>query len=193
MGALLTFLKAITLRSCSSLVFPQTWTISTNANVSSTDSSSKTLSYEYIIWSHLHINFFTLQQWINSFDQKYSKPLPLTLVLRSCTSIGRWLSTTILKRVFLQFLLPRPPGDIASIAAAALDACNHKKHFALINNISADIYQLISECVDYDSSIAVLDAAYVRPTSKSIVNINSWHQNKGQDHQSMPSNKSSNT
>ena len=80
-----------------------------------------------------------------------------------------------MKRVFLQFLLPRPPGDVASIAAAAaaLDACNRKKHFALINNISADIYELISECIDYDSSIAVLDAAYVRPTSKSIVNINS--------------------
>ena len=59
------------------------------------------------------------------------------------------------------------PGDEASIAAAAtaIASRNRKIHFALINNISADIYELISECNDYQSSMAVLDAAYIRPTS----------------------------
>ena len=62
---------------------------------------------------------------------------------------------------------PGTPGDEESIAAAATAEAsrNRKMKFALINNISANIYELISECTDYNSSIAVLDAAYIRPTS----------------------------
>ena len=55
--------------------------------------------------------------------------------------------------------------DSMNAAATALASRNRKKRFALINNISANIYELISECDDYDSSIAVLDSAYIRPTS----------------------------
>ena len=36
---------------------------------------------------------------------------------------------------------------------------------ALINNVSADIYELISDCTTYTQSITTLDAAYIRPTS----------------------------
>ena len=42
---------------------------------------------------------------------------------------------------------------------------NQKKFFALVNNISAEVYELISETTNFDEAIAALDAAYIRPRS----------------------------
>ena len=54
--------------------------------------------------------------------------------------------------------------DVAATAAAQEAAKENKKH-GLINCISADIYELISECDDYESALAALDAIYIKPTS----------------------------
>lgn len=61
---------------------------------------------------------------------------------------------------------PGTEGDEPSMAVArAATAANAlKRHQALINNISATIYELISESDTYESAIATLDAAYIRPT-----------------------------
>ena len=57
------------------------------------------------------------------------------------------------------------PGNATSEAAYlnALTSNARKKKLALINNISANIYELISECIDYETAMATLDAAYIRP------------------------------
>ena len=62
---------------------------------------------------------------------------------------------------------PGTPGDEVSLRVEqeTIARNNRKKHRALINNISADIYELVSECTEYDSAIAVLDSTYIRPTN----------------------------
>ena len=51
-------------------------------------------------------------------------------------------------------------------AADNATAANERKRWhALINCVSASIYELISDCTTYASAIATLDAAYIRPTS----------------------------
>ena len=62
---------------------------------------------------------------------------------------------------------PGVDGDDTSLARAAAETTtrNRKLRSALINNISADIFELISDCTDYLSSIEALDKAYIRPTS----------------------------
>lgn len=60
---------------------------------------------------------------------------------------------------------PPVPGSDAAATAAAEAATERKKMFALFNNISADIYKLISECPNYNSAIQVLDATYIKPRS----------------------------
>ena len=59
------------------------------------------------------------------------------------------------------------PNDAAAVATAETNtrtAARNKK-FALINNISANIYDLIGDCDTYESAMDTLEAAYVRPTS----------------------------
>ena len=56
------------------------------------------------------------------------------------------------------------PDEVARATAAAETVARNKKH-ALINNVSADIYELISDCSTYEIAMATLEAAYVRPTS----------------------------
>ena len=65
---------------------------------------------------------------------------------------------------------PVPPvteDDPASAANAdtVRTSNERKKRHALINTVSATIYELISDCATYDQAITTLDAAYVRPTS----------------------------
>ena len=76
-------------------------------------------------------------------------------------TLENYIETTI------PVVTPGTPSDEASMAtaSAAVEANNRKKRFALINNISADIFDLISDCTDYDSAMQVLDSAYIRPTS----------------------------
>jgi len=46
------------------------------------------------------------------------------------------------------------------------EASARKRMYALFNNISAElIFELVSECNEYDSAIQVLDTAYIKPTS----------------------------
>ena len=54
--------------------------------------------------------------------------------------------------------------EVARATTAAANVARNKKH-ALINNVSADIYELISDCSTYETAMAALEAAYVRPTS----------------------------
>jgi len=51
--------------------------------------------------------------------------------------------------------------NVEEVAAAAA----RKRMYALFNNISADIFELVSECNEYDSAIQVLDTTYIKPTS----------------------------
>ena len=68
---------------------------------------------------------------------------------------------------YLDNTIPPPTvtaDDPAATARAAADV-QKKKRYGLFNNISADIYELDSECDTYDNAIAVLDAAYIKPTN----------------------------
>ena len=62
---------------------------------------------------------------------------------------------------------PGTPGDDASIAAAAAATATNerKKLSALINTVSANIYELISDCATYSDAMTVLNAAFIRPTN----------------------------
>ena len=40
---------------------------------------------------------------------------------------------------------------------------NHKKLFALINNISADVFDIVSDTDNFDAAIQALDNAYIKP------------------------------
>ena len=42
---------------------------------------------------------------------------------------------------------------------------NHKKFFALINNISADVFEIVSDTENFDVAIQALDNAYIKPTN----------------------------
>ena len=59
------------------------------------------------------------------------------------------------------------PGDADSLAAAtAARAANDlKKCQALVANVSPNIWELISECTSYTEAIAMLNAAFICPTS----------------------------
>ena len=58
-------------------------------------------------------------------------------------------------------------GDAISLAAAATARAENecKKLQALVNNVSSNIWELINDCESYVAAIAVLDAAFIRPTS----------------------------
>ena len=58
-------------------------------------------------------------------------------------------------------------GDAISLAAAATARVENerKKLQALVNNISSSIWELINDCEIYVAAIAILDAAFIRPTS----------------------------
>ena len=62
---------------------------------------------------------------------------------------------------------PGVQGDDASLetARAAREAAELKKLHALQNNISHEIFELIMDSEKYEDAIAILDAAYIRPTS----------------------------
>ena len=40
---------------------------------------------------------------------------------------------------------------------------NHKKLFALINNVSADVFDIVSDTDNFDTAIQALDNAYIKP------------------------------
>ena len=42
---------------------------------------------------------------------------------------------------------------------------NHRKFFALINNISADVFEIVSDTENFDVAIQALDNAYIKPTN----------------------------
>ena len=58
--------------------------------------------------------------------------------------------------------LPAPAtletGDVNAVAAAttAAETAARKKLHALFNNISASVFELISDCTDYDTAIQVV-------------------------------------
>ena len=63
---------------------------------------------------------------------------------------------------------PTPdPNDAAAVAAAVTAEASRKRklHNALTNNISANIYDIIADCTDYDSAMNILQETYVRPTN----------------------------
>ena len=72
---------------------------------------------------------------------------------------------------FVEEHLPVTPApdtnDAAAVTAAATAEASRKRklHSALINNISANIHDLIAECTDYDSAMTVLQGIYVQPTN----------------------------
>ena len=41
---------------------------------------------------------------------------------------------------------------------------NRKKFFGLINNISADVFEIVSDTENFDVAIQALDNAYIKPT-----------------------------
>ena len=63
---------------------------------------------------------------------------------------------------------PADPTDAAAVARVATEtaSAHRKKLFALINNVSASVYDLISDSDTYDAAMAALEVAYVRPTSR---------------------------
>ena len=62
---------------------------------------------------------------------------------------------------------PGTPGDEASLATEQTQIANNerKKKHALFNNISADVFELVSDCETFDAALAILDTTYIRPTS----------------------------
>jgi hypothetical protein len=54
--------------------------------------------------------------------------------------------------------------NAVATAAAAAETVAQNKQFALINNVSANIYDLISDCLSYETAMQALEAAYLRPT-----------------------------
>ena len=67
----------------------------------------------------------------------------------------------------LTAVTPGTQGDEPSMAAerTAIASNEQKKFHGLINCISANVYELISDCTTYDAAIEKLKAAYVRPVS----------------------------
>ena len=64
--------------------------------------------------------------------------------------------------------LPAPvhaAGATPDAIAQATLAHNQKKFYALVNNVSAEVYELVSETTNLTEAIAALDAAYIRPRS----------------------------
>ena len=45
------------------------------------------------------------------------------------------------------------------------NAINRKKLFALINNVSADVFDIVSDTDNFDTAIQALDNAYIKPTN----------------------------
>ena len=69
---------------------------------------------------------------------------------------------------YLETAVPDPTHaeqDDAATRQAAVEIANKKRYHGLINNISASVYELISEITDYEAAMAALDNAYIRPTS----------------------------
>ena len=70
---------------------------------------------------------------------------------------------------FIPAPAPATSGDATGIAthAAAVTSVARKKKLALINNVSANVYELISDSATFEDGMQALDAAYLRP--KSVV------------------------
>ena len=69
---------------------------------------------------------------------------------------------------YLEQTIPDPTHettDDAPTRQAAIAATNKKRCQGLINYVSANVYDLISEIKDFPAAIAALDAAYIRPTN----------------------------
>ena len=64
---------------------------------------------------------------------------------------------------FLESSIPPAPEGIEGDNARA--TAERRKHHALINNVSATIYELISDSATYQEAMALLDTAFIRPTS----------------------------
>ena len=73
---------------------------------------------------------------------------------------------------------PGTQGDDNSIAeaAAAATTAERKRQHALINYVSADIYELISDCATYTDAIATLECS-IDPTDKCSIQSASTHYN----------------
>lgn len=65
---------------------------------------------------------------------------------------------------YLETSIPDIPAD-AQNAVNQQANVERKKLFALFNNISADIFDIVSEATDYNNAIQLLDSAYIKPAS----------------------------
>ena len=65
---------------------------------------------------------------------------------------------------YLETSIPDIPED-APNAANQQASVERKKLFALFNNISADIFDIVSEAENYNNAIQLLDTAYIKPAS----------------------------
>ncbi|XP_066910469.1 uncharacterized protein [Clytia hemisphaerica] len=65
---------------------------------------------------------------------------------------------------YIETSIPAIP-EGAENAVNQLANIERKKLFALFNNISADIFDIVSEAANYDNAIQLLDAAYIKPAS----------------------------
>lgn len=65
---------------------------------------------------------------------------------------------------YIETSIPAIP-EGAENAANQLANIERKKLFALFNNISADIFDIVSDATTYDNAIQLLDAAYIKPAS----------------------------
>ena len=68
---------------------------------------------------------------------------------------------------FIPALVPATSANATSIVthAATVTSVARKKKLALINNVSANVYELISDSATYEDGMRALDAAYLRPKS----------------------------
>lgn len=65
---------------------------------------------------------------------------------------------------YLETSIPNIPTDAPNAANQQANV-ERKKLFALFNNISADIFDIVNEAPNYDDAILLLDSAFIKPTS----------------------------
>ena len=69
------------------------------------------------------------------------------------------------KTTLVNYLSTTLTAPAATAGDEAIAAHNQKKFFGLQNSVSHTIYELISDCVDFDAAITTLDNIYIRPRS----------------------------
>lgn len=56
--------------------------------------------------------------------------------------------------------------DVSKTTTDNAETVERKKYFALINNISASVYEIISDTTTFDTAMTALDTTYIKPVSE---------------------------